>query len=78
MLFHYTDLNAVQSILVNSKLWLTDYNFLNDKEELKAGYELLMEALEHFDDYPEGCSTECVNAIKSSILFLSEHERLPE
>lgn len=78
MLFHYTDLNAVQSILVNSKLWLTDYNFLNDKEELKAGYEYLIEALEHFDDYPEECSTACINAIKSSIRFLSEHERLPE
>lgn len=43
-LFHYTDLNAVMSILKNRKLWLTDLRYLNDKTEFSHGIERLLKA----------------------------------
>ncbi|CTT28260.1 Permease%2C cytosine/purine%2C uracil%2C thiamine%2C allantoin family [Escherichia coli] len=45
MIYHYTDLNAATSIANNAQMWLTDYRFLNDKEEFKQGFEVLLEAL---------------------------------
>lgn len=51
MIYHYTDLNAAKSITENSQVWLTDYRFLNDKEEFSKGYDLLLEALWEFQDY---------------------------
>lgn len=44
-LFHYTDAAAVQSILTNRKLWLTDLRFLNDSEEMKHGLEHVLKTL---------------------------------
>lgn len=41
-LFHYTDVNAVKSILENGEMWLTDMRFLNDSEEMTHGVELIM------------------------------------
>lgn len=34
-LYHFTDINALKSIIDNKKLWLTRYDFLNDTEEIK-------------------------------------------
>ncbi|EFC3517493.1 hypothetical protein CTR34_004588, partial [Escherichia coli] len=54
MIYHYTDLNAATSIANNAQMWLTDYRFLNDKEEFKEefkqGFEVLLEALESYQD----------------------------
>ena len=33
MIYHYTDLYAAKSITENAEVWLTDYRYLNDKEE---------------------------------------------
>lgn len=44
-LFHYTDAQAVQSILFNRKLWLTDLRFMNDSTELRHGIKFLKDAL---------------------------------
>ncbi|RIJ06705.1 DUF2971 domain-containing protein [Pseudomonas sp. 91RF] len=44
-LFHYTDAAAVQSILTNRKLWLTDLRFLNDSEEMRHGLQHILEEL---------------------------------
>ncbi|WP_267273781.1 DUF2971 domain-containing protein [Pseudomonas putida] len=46
-LFHYTDVNAVKSILENKKLWLTDVRFLNDSTEMKEGFEFLLGYLDY-------------------------------
>lgn len=46
-LFHYTDINAVKSILENEKLWLTDVRFLNDLEELHNGIHALIDYIKH-------------------------------
>jgi len=43
-LYHYTDLNAVHSILDSHKIRMTDIRFLNDKTEYLQGLEILQEA----------------------------------
>ncbi|MCX0501623.1 DUF2971 domain-containing protein [Erwinia billingiae] len=43
-LYHYTDLNAVHSILDMHKIRMTDIRFLNDKTEYLQGLEILKEA----------------------------------
>ncbi|MGE8294515.1 MAG: DUF2971 domain-containing protein [Pseudomonas sp.] len=44
-LYHYTDLNALLSIIRNKKLWLTGTNNLNDFRELNWATSLLSEKL---------------------------------
>ncbi|GGD79573.1 DUF2971 domain-containing protein [Lacimicrobium alkaliphilum] len=38
-LYHYTDINAVKSILENKELWLTHIGYMNDDEEFISGLE---------------------------------------
>ena len=45
-IIHYTDANAVYSILRNGRIWLTDLRFLNDSRELHDGVDILSKALE--------------------------------
>lgn len=45
-LIHYTDVNAVHSILSNQVLWLTDIRFLNDTVEMQQGITHLKSSLE--------------------------------
>lgn len=46
-LFHYTDVNAVKSIIENGRMWLTDSRFLNDSQEMHDGVERIINFLEH-------------------------------
>lgn len=39
-MFHYTDLTAAKGILEAGEIWMTHASFLNDKEEIRNGYEL--------------------------------------
>lgn len=57
-LYHYTDLNAVHSILETHKIRMTDIRFLNDKTEFLNGVEILKEASEgifrgEYDYHPD-------------------------
>ena len=42
---HYTDLSALISIVNNNSLWLSDYRFLNDTNEFRDGYKILLKVL---------------------------------
>ncbi len=57
-LYHYTDLNAVHSILDTHKIRMTDIRFLNDKTEYLQGINILREAAADIfsgnDDYYPG------------------------
>lgn len=44
-LFHYTDANAVLSIIQNTELWLTDIRFMNDSEESLDGAKYVIQAI---------------------------------
>ena len=44
-LFHYTDANAVLSIIQNSELWLTDIRFMNDSDESLDGTRYVIQAI---------------------------------
>ena len=46
-LFHYTNAQAVHSILSNKKIWLTDIRYLNDSQELHDGFSVLENALQN-------------------------------
>ena len=46
-LFHYTNVQAVQSILSNKKIWLTDIRYLNDSQELHDGFTVLEKSLKN-------------------------------
>ena len=37
--YHYTDCNALLSIIDNNELWATHINFLNDNQEFKCAYD---------------------------------------
>lgn len=53
-LFHYTDVNAVASILRNRKLWLTNIGFLNDSKEFHDGMSILSRIVEELEvDYED-------------------------
>jgi len=49
-LYHYTDAQAVQSIIENRKIWLTDTKFLNDSQELFNGLEIIESQIESSSD----------------------------
>lgn len=44
--YHYTDVNAAQSMLKSRKLWLTDLRYMNDTNELREGLEHISHALD--------------------------------
>ncbi|WP_057457522.1 hypothetical protein [Pseudomonas syringae] len=46
-LFHYTDVNAVKSILENRILRLTDVRYLNDSEEMHDGIATIIDLVKH-------------------------------
>ena len=46
-LFHYTDGNALLSILKNKKLWLTHIKYMNDSSEYTHGKNILFEQIQH-------------------------------
>lgn len=44
-IYHYTDLNALSSIITHDDLWLTNSMYTNDEYEMTHGYELTKEIL---------------------------------
>lgn len=45
LIYHYTDINALKSILTNQKLWMTSHELLNDTEEFNDGFNRLKVSL---------------------------------
>ena len=39
VIYHYTDINSLQSIIEKQELWLTDFAYLNDSKEITHGIE---------------------------------------
>lgn len=69
-LYHYTNAQAVYSILNNRSIWLTDIRFLNDTEELHDGLTMLEETLiNHVDvDVEHKYKDQAINAIQHSLI----------
>lgn len=93
MIYHYTDLNAAISIAMNSEVWLTDYRFLNDKEEFIEGYRILLQAFENYHDsrgeYPnefmddiakalDFVQSEGFQSVKRNNIFVSSFSTVPD
>lgn len=47
LLFHFTDAQAIYSILLNKSIWLTDLRFLNDSRELYDGVDFFDQSLKN-------------------------------
>lgn len=41
MLYHYTSIDGLMGILSNKSIWLTDYQYLNDMEEIEHGKSIV-------------------------------------
>lgn len=93
MIYHYTDLNAAKSITENSQIWLTDYRYLNDKEEFLKGFSIICDAFEEYDNYPaeypggfkeriqetlQFLRTENNSVLESSNVFVSSFSKTPD
>lgn len=50
-IYHYTNMNALLSIVSNGELWATDTEFLNDATELKHAIKLLLARLDPAIEY---------------------------
>lgn len=70
MIYHYTDLNAAKSITENAQVWLTDYRFLNDKEEFTNGYEVLLDALDEYHDYSGKYPKDFIDDMTKAVGFI--------
>lgn len=46
LIYHYTDINALKSILSINTLWMTSHKFLNDTEEFKDGFFRLKKSID--------------------------------
>lgn len=67
-LYHYTDVQAVHSILKTRTIRLTDIRFLNDKEELLEGLSVLNETLLNEIDTNLKYKEEAANVIHHSLI----------
>lgn len=46
--FHYTDLNGFMSIIDNHELWLSNVNFINDRNELQDGISICQKVINNY------------------------------
>ncbi|MFH0843721.1 MAG: DUF2971 domain-containing protein [Bacteroidota bacterium] len=56
-LYHYTDLNALISIISEHDLWLTNSIFSNDDNEMKHGYSIALEVIKKREGRRQDLST---------------------
>ena len=81
-LYHYTDLNAVHSILNSHTIRMTDIRFLNDKTEYLKGLEILQEASQEIflqsSKYDEEFANVADEWLKLAFKDLSDFENASE
>ena len=73
-LFHFSDLNALKSIIENKALWLTRYDFLNDTEEIRYISNVItieMESIKGSDKFKEFLNG-CLNTLEA--YFDGQHD----
>jgi hypothetical protein len=65
VVYHYTDVDALLSIVQSNALWLTDYRFTNDASELEHGLLLTRNAISEFSY--EGCPSSVLREFLESV-----------
>ncbi|NIJ46653.1 hypothetical protein FHR24_003148 [Wenyingzhuangia heitensis] len=73
IIYHYTDLNGLVSILENQQLYCTNIKFLNDKKEYNHGIELLLKIIESIEIKKE--NKEIFDFIKTNINRIYENDK---
>jgi hypothetical protein len=73
--YHYTDVNALVSILENHELWFSDASCLNDSSDGVYIAELYREAADQLqrelEDDPHGLANYYLNLVKENVRFQS-------
>ena len=78
--YHYTSMESCYNIITSRQIWMTDYRFLNDKNELKQAIKLFVslcdkshqEALDNAFKWHEFMYYHCVFSFSSSPQILSQ------
>ncbi|EKO3802475.1 DUF2971 domain-containing protein [Vibrio parahaemolyticus] len=58
MIYHYCDEYAFRQILETKILWLSDITMMNDKNEYKTGFRIILDILKEYPDLDKKVSTE--------------------
>ena len=70
ILYHYTSLEALKSILENRTIRLTDYRFLNDPKELYFGIDIFKNAIpKDTDEYHFKIVLRALNNMENNITY---------
>ncbi|MBM3108866.1 DUF2971 domain-containing protein [Pseudomonas sp. V1] len=67
-LFHYTDANAVLSMMQKKELWLTDIRFMNDSSEASDGAQYLVDAIKLLSPHPHRLNDEALHHLSQFTL----------
>ena len=65
VVYHYTDVEALLSIVQRNELWLTDYRYTNDASELEHGLLLTRSAISEFAF--ERCPPSVLSELRESV-----------
>ena len=77
LIYHYTDINALKSILTTQKLWMTSHRFLNDTQEFEEGFGLLKKSIDtfmmqnktHLKESTKNAVDEMLNLLENTIVL---------
>lgn len=67
-IYHYTSINALKNIISESKLWLTDYRFLNDYNEFEYGLNIFKDVLKMTNKLPKLMKEQILNRLSSRMV----------
>lgn len=76
MLYQYTDVNAVKSIFETNEIWMTNIQYVNDKQEFTLGLKYLLDAYRTRYRFPEGVPGLCQQCISSGLSTLDHESKL--
>jgi hypothetical protein len=72
ILYHYTSLNTLISIIETQSLYATNVNFLNDSKESKHGVEIVLKAIENLE---KNENSDILEKMKKNIDLLYKSEK---
>ena len=84
LIYHYSDANALKSIIENKEIWLTGHSFLNDEMEFHEGFDLLNKNIgkvveqNNFTERSKQILSEITDHFSSSLVFSCSFSSEPD
>ncbi|EKO3854998.1 DUF2971 domain-containing protein [Vibrio harveyi] len=75
MIYHYSDANALRSIIENKELWLTGHEYMNDVQEFDDGFNLLKDKIRDYfvsagiDSSAQAVIEHIISRLESTLAF---------